>query len=521
MVNYSSRSNTLVSPTASTCGASNGRERVMTSRISRSSTRAIRRAQIRALGFCVSIDHAEFMAKRFAKAGIPSVAVYGASALRDDARRMLRERECNVIFTCDLYNEGVDMPWVDTLLLLRPTQSSTLFLQQLGRGLRHFSGKESCLVLDFIGQHRTEFRFDSVLSAVTGIPRAAIRKAVEDGFPYLPSGCSLHLDRVARDVILASLRVSLAGAKQLTKEIRELSTEGQRPTLATFLDQTGRDLDDVYEAGGWTTLLHQAGALDSTPSDDEVDLSRRLGWFQHLDEPDRLRRYDELLSTALKKRPSTLSTQDRARMLMFDAQLQNRGVLRAAEPTIAAVAAYPSLVREFSELREVLEDRVTLLERKFPVPEWPLALHRHYSRREILAAVGYMKTGQKIISHQGGILKLAEQRELLFVTLDKSGNDYSPTTRYRDYAISAERFHWETQSAASVTRESGKRYVESPANGNSFFLFVRPKPGDAFAFLGPVEYESHHGDRPIAITWKLIHQLPASLYDRYATLRPG
>jgi superfamily II DNA or RNA helicase/HKD family nuclease len=477
--------------------------------------------QIRALGFCVSIDHAELMAKRFTESGIPSIAVYGASAVRDDARRMLQEREVNVIFTCDLYNEGVDMPWVDTLLLLRPTQSSTLFLQQLGRGLRHFSGKESCLVLDFIGQHRTEFRFDGVLSAVTGIPRAAIRKAVEDGFPYLPSGCSFHLDRVARDVILASLRVSLAGAKQLAKEIRELSADGQRPTLATFLDQTGRDLEDVYAAGGWTTLLHQGGALPAPSTDEEADLSRRLGWFKHVDEPDRLRRYDELLSTALQQQSSPLSTRDRARMLMFDAQLQNRGVLRAAEPTLDVIAAHPSLVREFSELREVLEDRVTILDQTFPVAEWPLALHRHYSRREILAAVGYMKAGQKIIGHQGGILKLEGKRELLFVTLDKSGNDYSPTTRYRDYAISADRFHWETQSAASVTRESGKRYVESPANGSSFFLFVRPKPGDAFGFLGPVEYESHRGDRPIGITWKLTHPLPASLYDRYATLRPG
>src|SRR5690606_7945751 len=103
----------------------------------------------------------------------------------------------------------------------------------------------------------------------------------------------------------------------------------------------------------------------------------------------------------------------------------------------------------------------------------------------------------------------------------KSGRDYSPTTRYRDYAISEDRFHWETQGAASVTRPSGRRYVESPGNGYSFFLFVRSKPGDAFAFLGPVEYLGHQGDRPIGITWHLKTPMPAALYDRYATLRPG
>jgi len=480
--------------------------------------------KLRALGFCVSIEHATFMAKRFTDAGVPAIAVFGDSAERDEAKELLRERKVNVVFACDLYNEGVDMPYVDTLLLLRPTQSATLFLQQLGRGLRLHPGKESCLVLDFIGQHRTEFRFDGVLSAVTGIPRAAIRKAVEDGFPYLPSGCTLHLDRVARDVIVQSLKVSLAGAKQLTKELQELSTGGARPTLAAFLDQTGRELDDVYDAGGWTSLLHQAGVASPAAGEsrDEVAArSKRLRFLTHIDEPERLRRYDELLHSALQRHPVSLTPFDRARTLMLDAQLQNRGVLRAAEATVAAFAESPSVVQEFRELREVLEDRVAVAQQQYPVADWPLALHRSYSRREILAAVGYMQPGEKIISHQGGILKLDGKRELLFVTLDKSGKDYSPTTRYRDYAISPTQFHWETQGAASVTRESGKRYVESPGNGYSFHLFVRSQPGQAFTFLGPVEYVMHQGDRPIGITWKLRFEMPAALYDRYATLRPG
>jgi len=217
---------------------------------------------VRALGFCVSVEHAKFMAKRFTEAGIPSLAVYGEDpdGVRADAPRLLRERTVNVLFTCDLYNEGVDLPFVDTLLLLRPTQSATLFLQQLGRGLRHHRdvrdsrAKSSCLVLDFIGQHRDEFRFDATLSALTGIPRARLRTDLAQGFPYLPSGCTLQLDTVARDVILRSLRATLAGARRLTAELRELAAEGTRPRLAQFLAQTGRDLDDVYEAGGWTTL---------------------------------------------------------------------------------------------------------------------------------------------------------------------------------------------------------------------------------------------------------------------------
>ena len=115
----------------------------------------------------------------------------------------------------------------------------------------------------------------------------------------------------------------------------------------------------------------------------------------------------------------------------------HRGVLRAAEQTAAYFGARPTIVRELDELREVLEDRVGLAGQVVPVPEWPLALHRHYSRREIAAGVGYVAAGAKLIKLQSGILKLEDQRrELLFVTLDKSGKSFSPTTRYRDYASS-------------------------------------------------------------------------------------
>jgi superfamily II DNA or RNA helicase/HKD family nuclease len=476
---------------------------------------------VRALGFCVSVDHAAFMAKRFSDHGIPALALHGESPdeQRRDAPRRLREREINVIFTCDLYNEGVDLPFVDTLLLLRPTMSATLFLQQLGRGLRHYPGKASCLVLDFIGQHRDEFRFDATLSAVTGVPRASLRVAVEDGFPYLPSGCTLQLDAVARDEILASLRATLAGARRLTAELRELSAAAAAPlTLGQFLDATGRDVDEVYDAGGWSTLRARAGL--ASVSEEDQDISRRLGRLLHVDEPTRLRAYRDAIAAA-RADDTSLSVADRARLHMLEFQLHHRGVLRAAEETARWLAERPAIAVELEELREVLEDRVALADEVYPIAEWPLALHRHYERREIVAAVGHAVPGEKGSIPQGGVLTLEGNRQLLFVTLDKSGRGFSPTTRYRDYALSPDLFHWETQAAASVSRPSGRRYIESPGNGWAFFLFVRTDPEAPFAFLGPVTYQSHTGDRPIAITWRIATPMPAVLYDRFRTLLPG
>jgi superfamily II DNA or RNA helicase/HKD family nuclease len=480
---------------------------------------------IRALGFCVSVEHARFMVRRFRDAGVPALAVAGDSSTeeRTGAAARLREREVNVLFTCDLYNEGIDLPFVDTLLLLRPTQSATLFLQQLGRGLRHHDRKSSCLVLDFIGQQHERFRFDALLSAMTGVARVRLRKAIEDGFPYLPSGCTLQLDRVAREEIVRSLQHTLAGARAMVPELRELASERtDKLSMYTYLSETGRDVEEIYDAGGWTALRRRAHLADGDDAETE-ELSRRLGRLLHVDEPARLAAFGRVAATspaALHVSP-VLSAAERGRIQMLDSQLWERGEMPSAEETLQKLNRYPAIVAEMAELREVLDERVTVASELHPVADWPLALHHHYTRREILAAVGFVTPGQKKKMVQGGILKLDEHRELLFVTLDKSGTGFSPTTRYKDYAISRDLFHWETQGAASVSRPSGQRYLDSPRSGMTFQLFVRSTPTDAFAFLGPVRYQSHTGDRPIAITWRLEHAMPAGLFERYATLVTG
>ncbi len=166
---------------------------------------------MRALGFCVSIEHAEYMAQSFNKVAVPSRAVIGSTdpATRSQIIRQLQNREINAIFTVDVFNEGVDIPEIDTVLLLRPTESVTVFLQQLGRGLRLAEGKSGLTVLDFIGQQRREFQFDARFQALTGIPARKLPDAVERGFPYLPSGCYVHLDRVATAIVLENLKAAI------------------------------------------------------------------------------------------------------------------------------------------------------------------------------------------------------------------------------------------------------------------------------------------------------------------------
>lgn len=162
----------------------------------------------RALAFCVSIRHAQFMTEMFNRAGIKAALITGeaTSTERQELPRKLDRREINVLVTVDLYNEGIDLPFVDTLLLLRPTQSATLFQQQIGRGLRLHEGKESCLVLDFVGITSGDFRYDILYSAITGLTRKEIVTGVEKGFGQLPLGCHIQLQKKAREHVLESLK---------------------------------------------------------------------------------------------------------------------------------------------------------------------------------------------------------------------------------------------------------------------------------------------------------------------------
>ena len=475
---------------------------------------------VKALGFCVSVAHARFMAGWFTQRGVPAVALDGDAdrETRHEARRKLERGEVSAIFTCDLYNEGVDLPFVDTLLLLRPTESATIFLQQLGRGLRLHKGKATCLVLDFIGHFRLEFRFDAILGALTGLPRAQLPQAAGDGFPFLPSGCSVSLDAVAREVVLRSLRSSVEATwRRLVSEAATVATQNHDVNLETFLAQTGRELEDVYRSGSWTKLRIDAGIEKRAVNENELKLCRRARHLLHIDDADRLAGVRALLAGRAAE-----SAVERREHLMLAYQLEHEPARKMSADSVGPwLCDLPAARAELAEVIEILSDRVSLPPSPRPIADWPLVLHRQYGRREILTGSGYWTEDRKVPQQQGVLRFEDERRELLFVTIDKSDRGFSPTTRYRDFAISREMFHWETQNAVSADSETARRYIEHVARGWSIHLFVQPRKGSPFAYLGPVRYQRHEGSRPVGIVWRLDTPMPASLFQEYGSLASG
>ena len=484
----------------------------------------------RALVFCVSVAHAEFMTSWLNRAGLPAACVVGTTP--SDERRLAPQRlasgQLSALVTVDLYNEGVDLPSVDTLLLLRPTQSPVLFQQQIGRGLRLAPGKESCLVLDFVGQHRTDFRFDRLLSSLTGLSRRELVAGVEDGFGSLPPGCHIQLQRQTREQVLRGLRtLTTQNWPRLRTELQTYAALRGRTAvrLADFLHEQALELEDVYRAttgqgrSGWTVLKRDAGLIAAEPGPEEDYFSRRFGDLLHVDDPRRLL----VLAAAARVAGSDavpLSHLDEPALQMLAYQIDGRhDQLGGAEEFLRRLARHPAICEELQELTGMLEARSTLTAEPLPgLADTPLCLHAAYSAREVLTAVGWL-TAARRQPFQAGVLALRERKtELLFVTLDKT-QGYHQSIAYHDYAISAERFHWQTQNSAGPDTFAGRRYLEGQAEGWQFQLFVRPHKGDAYRACGPVTLESAEGDRPMTIVWQLNSPLPIRLFREFSVLR--
>lgn len=480
----------------------------------------------KALVFCVSIAHAQFMTNWFNRSGIPAACVVGTTA--DEERRRAPQRllngELSAVVTVDLYNEGVDLPMVDTLLLLRPTQSPVLFQQQIGRGLRLAPGKESCLVLDFVGQHRADFRFDRLLSGLTGLSRRALSEEIEQGFGSLPPGCHIHLTRQTREQVLKGLRdLTMQNWRRLRTELQTYAALKGRSSirLAEFLHEQSLELEDVYRANGrsgWTALKRDAGLIVAAPGPEDDYFSRRFGDLLHIDDPLQVDLMQAMGGSVARINYTTPNTALRAQMLAYqiDGRHDQTGDHQAF---LTRLSAHPAICEELAELAGILQSRSSLPFTPVPgLEDTPLCLHAAYGIREILTAVGWL-TASRRSPFQAGVLPLADRKtELLFVTLDKS-EGYHDRIAYHDYAISAERFHWQTQNSAGPDTKSGRRYLESPGNGWQFQLFVRPSKGDAYRACGRVSLEKAEGNRPMSVIWRLESPLPARLFREFSVLR--
>tara|TARA_R110002074_G_scaffold54636_24_gene136172 strand:+ start:1262 stop:4471 length:3210 start_codon:yes stop_codon:yes gene_type:complete len=508
-------------------------------------------AQMRALAFCVSKEHANFMAAKFTLKNIAcGVLTSDNSKDREIMQQRLKSKQINVLFVVDIFNEGVDIPELDTLLFLRPTESLTIFLQQLGRGLRLTDNKECCTILDFVGNSRPEYDFSHKFRALVGKTNQAIAKEVKQGFPHLPLGCRIELQEKTQTMILKNISQATLNKSRLINLIINFPHVTHLPlTLKNFLHiNPNITLEDIYKVkvgkfGGWQALI----AISKNKAIDESKQALYAAYYRAINNRFMIctsisyLRFIKALCDNNFALPLTNLTSDTANSeqlftLMCHYDFWNKAGKQAGfnslEESIAALSD-KNLQIELSEVIEILIEQLEVSE--FAMPEVgnakvdlaPLKMHVRYPKEHILVAFGDSDFAKKSSSREGVLDIPDSNTALLFVTLNKNEKQFSATTMYHDYAMSPTLFHWQTQNNTKPQSKRGLGYIKQKENNKTFILFVREQAEDengktmGFVNFGPVDFVKYEGSQPMNITWKLKHPMPAYLWHETAKLAVG
>lgn len=490
---------------------------------------------VRAIGFCVSMEHAKFMAEKFMLAGLKADYLTSSNTQnRNQVRNQLTQKEINYLFVVDIFNEGVDIPEIDTVLFLRPTESLTIFLQQLGRGLRLADGKDCLTVLDFVGNSRPEYKFENKFRALIGRTATTVAKEIEDNFPHLPLGCSIILEKKAKKIILENIIAATAlNRNQLLQKIQNFEHQTTLElNLRNFVAINHIPLQAIYKRGGWKRLCFEAGRLDDYEDLNEKPIINAISkkWLS-CSSSSYFNFLLRLAKNGFEVSVSDFSDEERQMLLMLHYDIwQNAGGFDSLELSIREIGRNKVLIGEIVEVLELLIDEISFREIDTSLPySQPLKTHARYTRDQILVAFG-MNTFEKVSSNRIGV-GVAENKklntELLFINLIKSEENFSPTTMYDDYAINENLFHWQSQNSAGPETPKGISYIKHREAKKIILLFVREKNKDeygnttSYVFVGEGKLKEHYGAKPMSIKWELNEPLPHYLWKDAAKLRVG
>lgn len=465
----------------------------------------------KALCFCATKEHAKFMAEKFMEYKMPADYLTSDNEdKRDELRKKLEKGEINYLFVVDMFNEGIDIPEIDTVLFLRPTESLTIFLQQLGRGLRLAPGKDLLTVFDFVAQLNTKYDYASRFRSLLVKNDKSVVDQIKNGFTLLPYGCSINMEEKTQQYVLENIKSAIYNHRRL---VNELITYNFTPSLWEFIENNGQDIRLIYKNNySWTKLKSEANKCNYT----EDKFTR----YFDVNIKNMIHSNSIAYLTFVKKLINNLSDihlhdeREKCFATIFYYTLYGKKIndigFKTIEEAFDNFSKYPLYV---SEIKEIIDYKLkTIEESTFPIgQELPLALEQYgvYTREEIFAIFGRQTIEKKMQGSVAGVFKIDElNTELFFVTLNKSDKDFSPSTMYDDYVISEHKFHWKSQNTDSHSG-SGRRFIEQQANKKKFILFVREDKKDGFGntcpfyCFGLIDYISSKDNRPMSIDWKV------------------
>jgi len=483
--------------------------------------------EVKGLGFCVSIEHAEYMAKSFNERGIPSIAITGTTnnTIRKQAKNQLVNGDIKMIFTVDVYNEGVDICEINTVLFLRPTQSLTVFLQQLGRGLRHAENKDCLTVLDYVGRAHDKYNYEQRFRALLHKSKRSVRETIEEETLSLPRGCHLKMEKLAKDYILTNIKNAIINKSSLISRIRTFKTETSLPlTLRKFIEYYNINLVDFYGRQCNRSLYSLNCDAFNVKMDSSYDVKmvKRLKNLFYLDSRKIL---EEGIRFFSHKSPDIIDPKIRAIYYysFYNDLPKNEGFNSLLEGLID-IRNSSDYSEEIVEILKYKYDHIDFVDKHQTMnAERPIDVHCTYTTNQILAGVGYFNEGAMPAFREGALYLEESHTDIFFITLNKSDKDFSEATMYEDYPLNESRFHWQSQNKISDTSPTAIRYINHKKLGNDVLLFVREyrtKDGHAspFLFMGKAQYVHHSGSKPVSFVWELEEKMPARFLEENLNL---
>ena len=487
---------------------------------------------VKGLGFFVTVEHAIFMSDYFNAHSIPSMYLTGYSPdeERKEAKNRLVKGDVRFIFVVDIYNEGVDIPEVNTVLFLRPTESLTVFLQQLGRGLRLSEDKECLTVLDFIGQANKKYNFEDKFAALLSNTTRGVTREIRDGFISLPKGCYIQLEKKAARYILDNIRSSYGNSAGLIARIATFEEDtNQQLTLENFLDHYRLDPRSIYKFSSFSRLCARADVTENFEEPIENVMTKALSRFACVDSRRWIAFMLRILTNTGYPDFAKLTDIEKRMFRMFYITMWGKAIedwtTDEVSENIHALLNSPTMLSELIALLRYNYNRIDFIDEPVDLGfDCPLDLHCSYTREQLLVAMDFMKPS---IVREGVKWLPDKNIDVFFITLNKSDKDYSPTTMYQDYSINETLFHWQSQSTTNAEGKVGQRYINHRKNGSKVLLFVREFKNDIYGntapytYLGTANYVSHNGSRPMNITWKLDDPIPAKYLKKTNKLVVG
>ena len=484
--------------------------------------------EIRGLVFCSKVEECKFLAREFTKRGIPSIYLSGEntederSSAIDQLESDTKEEKIEYIFSVDIFNEGVDIPRVNQIIMLRPTQSAIIFVQQLGRGLRKTEGKEYLTVIDFIGNYNNNFLVPIALYGDSSYNKDTIRKLMTTGSDLIPGQSTINFDRITRERIYAAIdTANLSKKKDLAKDYELLKYKlGRIPTMVDFLEHGSRDpqLFVAYKKSYYNFIkeIDTAVAYSLPPKyskilelfSNEINNCIRIEEsliLMHLIEHSSLKKEklkqlieskygyivkDETIKSAINNLNFNFVTENHNKVLLPVSEIYKLSIIDETSDALYLSNSFTQILLDENFKNHLIDNTqysILKFDRLFSLKKYidGFFLYNKYSRKDVFRVLNWDKN--PLAQNVGGYMFNTERTNCaIFVNYHKE-DDISSTTKYEEGFINKLEFEWMSKSKRTLTSPD----IISIKNGGDSLrlpLFIKKSndEGAAFYYMGDV-----------------------------------